>query len=456
MSGSSSTENKINPGIETEPGIGSVRVVLKSEEETGRNIEKDTEEKSGEKTDQDYGENLKQFEAELEREGRRFVIKSTKTISDFSEIEKVLGKNLKSRPEEVPDMGHLRTQFKKALNAFIAHQVEKLNKGNLTPEEIDLAIENLSKYVKISEGVKLFDLKTTIETGFFRDPELMTRKIDKFIDWHRRSLEGEMLPKDDSNPQKETSGMSRWKKEYVEPIMADSDINADFKDPAGAMYFLALTERCLSLRGERKSLEKIKNPNEHAKKRLEEVTENVEDIEKELLNKGGSVEKVSKTAEKIFGKYAEEFNNLEIVSRLNLLDMTERGRKIKENSFELHGLEEIMAKLEKQLSKSNDRIEKRMSLKKMRDLIFVDIFRKMARDCFMDSREIKKLSDLDGYEAVSYLSANKDSEVGKMYEGLAFLFGGEKEIKPETGENMGQWLKRALPKAIEARRITSL
>ncbi len=442
--------------METGPRTGSVRVMLEDKEKKTEKIEEQTEKEKGKEADDGFEENFKQFELRLEREGHHYVIGRHKTASDFSEIKKVLGRNLKSGPEDIPDMEHLRSQFKKAVEAFIAHQVEKLNRGNLSKEEIDLAVENLSKYVKLSEGVKLFDLKTIIEAGFFRDPEAMTKKIGKFIDWHQRHLEGEELSSDVPDTDKESSDDPTWKKECMESIATRSDINANFEDPGKALYSMALAQRCASLGGEKKSLEKIENPNEHAQKRLLEVDKTVEEIKKELLEKKSPVEKIDQFAEEIYVKYGEEFDNLEIISRLNMLDMAEQGRRVKDGSVESPGSEEIISRLQQQLSKSDSRIERGMSLKKMHDLIFVDIFSKMARDLFGDSKEIKKLSDLEKHDAGAYLKENKKSEIGRIYDKLAFLFQGKAEIKPKKDENMAKWLQRVLPKAIEARRVTSL
>lgn len=442
--------------METGPRIVPVRVALEDREKKTEKIEEKPEKEKEKESNDGYEENFKQFELEVERVGHRYVINRHKTASDFSEIKKVLGKNLKSSLEDMPDMEYLRSQLREALQAFIAHQIEKMNRADLTPKEIDVTVKNLTKSVKINEGVKLFELKTAIETSFFRDPEAMTKKIDKFIDWHRAQMgEGE-LPADVPNSEEKPPDSPSWKKEYMESIAARSDISANFADPSEALYLMALAQRCASLSGERKSLKKIKDPNEHAKGRLAEVDMTLGEIKEELLEKKSPVEKVDKVASEVYGKYGEEFDNLEIISRLHMLDMAEQGRKIRDGSIESPGSEEIISRLEAQLSKSDKRIERGMSLRKMHDLIFVDIFSKMARDFFRDSKEIKKLPDLENYGASAYLKSNKKSEIGKIYDRLTFLFRGKSEIKPKKDESMGKWLKRILPKVIEAKRVTSL
>lgn len=406
--------------METGPRIVPVRVALEDREKKTEKIEEKPEKEKEKESNDGYEENFKQFELEVERVGHRYVINRHKTANDFSEIKKVLGKNLKSSLEDMPDMEYLRSQLREALQAFIAHQIEKMNRADLTPKEIDVTIGNLTKSVKINEGVKLFELKTAIETSFFKDPEAMTKKIDKFIDWHRAQMgEGE-LPADVPNSEEKPPDSPSWKKEYMESIAARSDINANFADPSEALYLMALAQRCASLGGERKSLEKIKDPNEHAKGRLAEVDMTLGEIKEELLEKKSPVEKVDKIVDEVYGKYGEEFDKL---------DMAE-GRRIKEGSIKSPGPEEIK--------------------------IFVDIFSKMARDFFRDSKEIKKLPDLENYGASTYLKSNKKSEIGKIYDRLAFLFRGKSEIKPKKDESMGKWLRRVLPKVIEAKRVTSL
>lgn len=421
--------------METGPRIVPVRVALEDREKKTEKIEEKPEKEKEKESNDGYEENFKQFELEVERVGHRYVINRHKTASDFSEIKKVLGKNLKSSLEDMPDMEYLRSQLREALQAFIAHQIEKMNRADLTPKEIGVTVKNLTKSVKINEGVKLFELKTTIETSFFRDPEAMTKKIDKFIDWHRAQMgEGE-LPADVPNSEEKPPDSPSWKKECMESIAAPSVIIANFRDPVKALYSMALAQRYTSLSGERRSLKKIKDPNRHAKGRLTEVDKTIEEIKEELLEKKIPIGKVDKIIDEIYGKYDEAFDELEM---LNLPDMVEQARRIKDGLMESSGSEELKSRQQKQ------------------ERIFADIFSKMARDFFKDDEEIKKLSDLKNYGASDYLKNNKKSEIGKIYSKVSFLFRGKSEIKPKKDENMLKWLNNVLPKVIEAKRVTSL